>query len=139
MRATPLLLAGLGVTLAFRAGVWNIGAEGQLLVGAAAAAIVALATQRALGGMTVPLALLAGAARRCRRGRGSRRCLRQRFGVLEVISTIMLNFIAVYLIGYLVRGPMQEPTHIYPQSAALDPVAHLPRLVPGHAAPSRAR
>lgn len=130
VRATPLLLAGLGVTLAFRAGVWNIGAEGQLLVGAAAAAIVALATQHALGAMTVPVALLAGATAGAAWA-GIAALLRQRFGVLEVISTIMLNFIAVYLIGYLVRGPMQEPTHIYPQSAALDPLAHLPRLVPG--------
>ena len=130
MRATPLLLAGLGVTLAFRAGVWNIGAEGQLLVGAAAAAIVALATQRTLGGLSVPLALLASALAGAVWA-GIAALLRQRFGVLEVISTIMLNFIAVYLIGYLVRGPMQEPTRIYPQSSSLDLAAHLPRLLPG--------
>ena len=130
VRATPLLLAGLGVTLAFRAGVWNIGAEGQLLVGAAAAAVVALATQHALGALTVPVALLVGAVAGALWA-GIAAVLRQRFGVLEVISTIMLNFIAVYLIGYLVRGPMQEPTHIYPQSPSLDPLAHLPRLVAG--------
>ncbi len=130
VRAVPLMLAGLGVTLAFRAGVWNIGAEGQLLVGATAAAVIALGAPRALGVMTLPVALAGGAAAGALWA-GIAALLRQRFGVLEVISTIMLNFIAVYLVGYLVRGPLQESSHIYPQSAALDPVARLPRLLPG--------
>jgi simple sugar transport system permease protein len=57
--------------------------------------------------------------------------LRTRFHVLEVISTIMLNFVALYLVSYLVRGPMQEPTHVYPQTAAVQPAAELPRLPGG--------
>jgi simple sugar transport system permease protein len=57
--------------------------------------------------------------------------LRQRFGVLEVISTIMLNFLAQYLVGWLVRGPLQEPTHVNPQSAALPESLHLPLLLTG--------
>jgi simple sugar transport system permease protein len=57
--------------------------------------------------------------------------LRRRFGVLEVISTIMLNFVALYAVGYLVRGPLQEPLGIYPQSASLPVAARLPVLVPG--------
>ena len=130
VRATPLLLAGLAVALAFRAGVWNIGAEGQLLVGAAAAAIIGLALERTAGAGTLPIALVAGATAGAAWA-GIAAYLRRRFGVLEVISTIMLNFIAVYLVGYLVRGPMQEPTHIYPQSEALDAAVRLPRLLPG--------
>ena len=130
VRAVPLLLAGLGVTLAFRAGVWNIGAEGQLLAGATAAALIALDAPRALGALALPVALAAGAAAGAGWA-GIAALLRRRFGVLEVISTIMLNFIAVYLVGYLVRGPLQEPTHIYPQSAALDAMARLPRLLAG--------
>jgi simple sugar transport system permease protein len=130
VRATPLLLAGLGVTLAFRAGVWNIGAEGQLLVGATAAAIVALQGAHVLGAAALPVALLAGAAAGALWA-GAAAFLRQRYGVLEVISTIMLNFIAIYLVGYLVRGPLQEPTGIYPQSANIDAIARIPRLVAG--------
>jgi simple sugar transport system permease protein len=130
VRATPLILAGLGVTLAFRAGVWNIGAEGQLLVGATAATAVGLAGAPLLGVLTLPVALIAGAGAGALWA-GIAALLRQRYGVLEVISTIMLNFIAVYLVGYLVRGPMQEPTHVYPQTAALDAVARLPRFFAG--------
>lgn len=130
VRAVPLLLAGLAVSLAFRAGVFNIGAEGQLLVGAAAAAATGLAAAPSLGYGSVLLALLAGA------GAGAAWAsiaawLRHRFRVLEVISTIMLNFVALHLVGWLVRGPLQEPTRIYPQSPSLDAAARLPRLIPG--------
>src|SRR5690606_5158687 len=57
--------------------------------------------------------------------------LRRRFGVLEVISTIMLNFVALNVVGYLVRGPLQEPLRIYPQSPTLPESLHLPLLIPG--------
>ena len=130
VRATPLILTGLAVAIAFRAGVWNIGAEGQLLAGAATAAAVGLFATPALGALTVVAALAAGALA------GAlwawiAAYLRNRFGVLEVISTIMLNFVALYAVGYLVRGPLQEPTHIYPQSEPLPALAQLPRLIEG--------
>lgn len=130
VRATPLILAGLGVALAFRAGIWNIGAEGQLLVGAAAAAATALALGSSGGRVALVLALVAGAAAGALWA-GVAALLRHRLGVLEVISTIMLNFIALHLVGYLVRGPLQEPQHIYPQSSTLPTAAQLPRLVGG--------
>src|SRR6185437_7890836 len=57
--------------------------------------------------------------------------LRSRFGVLEVISTIMLNFIATYGASFLVRGPLQEPTHVYPQTSGIASGAHMPILVSG--------
>jgi len=128
VRATPLILAGLAVTLAFRAGVLNIGAEGQLLAGAAATAAFGVAFGTHLGlwiGLPLALALgaIAGAA-----WAGIAAWLRQRFGVLEVISTIMLNFLAAFGVSYLVRGPLQEPTHIYPQSSTLAPAMRLPHL-----------
>ena len=129
VRATPLILTGLAVTLAFTAGVMNIGAEGQLLSGATAAVGVSLASDR-LGWLTIPLALIAGGIA------GSAwayvpAILRRRFGVLEVISTIMMNFVALYLVGYLVRGPLQEPLRIYPQTAAIAKGAQLPIVLPG--------
>jgi simple sugar transport system permease protein len=129
VRATPVILTGLAVAIAFRAGVFNIGAEGQLLAGAAAAAAlfhvpalsanvvtpwVALIVGAAAGGLWAAIAAL----------------LRARFHVLEVISTILLNFLGLYVVGYLVRGPLQEPSHIYPQSSTIPETARLPRIWP---------
>ncbi len=130
VRATPLILSGLAVGLAFRAGVMNIGAEGQLLVGAAGAAAVGVTGGPALGVLALPAALIAGMALGALWA-AIAAWLRRRFHVLEVISTIMLNFIAIYVVGYLVRGPLQEPTRIYPQTVPLPPGARLPMLVPG--------
>jgi simple sugar transport system permease protein len=118
VRATPLILTGLAVTLAFRAGIWNIGAEGQLLAGAACVTALALAAPNAPAVLMIPLLLIVGA------GAGAlwasiAAALRRHFGVLEVISTIMLNFIAIHAVGYLVRGPLQEPLRIYPQSSEI--------------------
>ena len=130
VRATPLILAGLAVTLAFTAGVMNIGAEGQLLAGATAAVATASAFHVSIRWLALPLSLLAGGLA------GAAWAfvpawLRRRFGVLEVISTIMMNFVALYLVGYLVRGPLQEPLRIYPQSPPIPESSRLPLLIPG--------
>ena len=130
VRATPLILTGLAVTLAFTAGVLNIGAEGQLLVGAAGAVAVGVWVGQVTSWIALPVTLLAGAVA------GSAWAyvpawLRRRYGVLEVISTIMMNFVALYLVAYLVRGPLQEPLHIYPQSASVPASVRLPALVTG--------
>jgi simple sugar transport system permease protein len=130
VRMVPLALAGLAVAVAFRAGILNIGAEGQLLVGAAAATAIS----GTVGGMPwfigIPVMLVAGALA------GGlwaaiAGTLRVRFGVLEVISTIMLNFVAQYLTGWLVRGPLQEPTRVNPQSVTLAPELQMPVLLEG--------
>lgn len=130
VRAVPLVLTGLAVALAFRAGVFNIGAEGQLLAGAAAAAAVAGVAGNTPGGLVLPLMLVAGITAGGAWA-GIAAWLRHRFGVLEVISTILLNFVALHLVGFLVRGPLQEPTGIYPQTPMLEPAARLPVLIPG--------
>jgi general nucleoside transport system permease protein len=129
VRAVPLVLTGSAVALAFRGGVLNIGGEGQLLMGAAAAAAVALAvpTEPGLFPLAIAGALVAAA------GAGAiwaavAAYLRARYHVLEVISTIMLNFIAMHVVSYLVRGPLQEPTRVYPQSATLAEAFRLPRI-----------
>jgi len=129
VRATPLILAGLAVALAFRAGVWNIGAEGQLLMGAAAAAAVGLRLGGEVGILSIIPAIAAGALAGALLA-GIAGLLRARFGVLEIISTIMLNFVALHLVGYLVRGPLQEPSGLYPQSATLPVDARMPLLLP---------
>lgn len=130
VRATPLILTGLAVALAFTAGIMNVGAEGQLLAGASAATAVGVAAGRTLGPIALPLALVAG----CLAGASWAYVpawLRRRFGVLEVISTIMMNFVALYMVGYLVRGPLQEPLGIYPQSAPLPDAVRLPLMITG--------
>ena len=130
VRATPLIIAGLAVALAFRGGVFNIGAEGQLLVGAIASTAVTLALGSSPGSIVIVVALLAaGIAGALWAGIAAE--LRRRFHVLEIISTIMLNFIAIHLVSYLVRGPLQEPTRIYPQTESLPASSHLPILLPG--------
>jgi simple sugar transport system permease protein len=130
VRAIPLTIVGVGVAIAFRAGVFNIGGEGQLLVGAVAAAAVALAWSRFLGPITAPVALIASALAGGAWA-GIAAVLRARYGVLEVISTIMLNFVAANLVSYLVRGPLQEPTRVYPQTESIGDIAQLPRLWDG--------
>lgn len=130
VRATPLLMVGLAVALAFRAGVLNIGAEGQLIVGAIAASATALWLDGLPRLVLVPLMAIAGA------GAGAgwaaiAAVLRRRFGVLEVISTIMLNFVALALVSWVVRGPLQEPTRVYPQSLTFEMSARWPFLIPG--------
>lgn len=127
VRATPLILTGLAVALAFRAGVFNIGADGQFLVGASAATFVALIGRTAPSVVLLSAVLIAGAIAGAAWA-WIASILRTRFHVLEVISTIMLNFVAAYLVSYLVRGPMQEPTHIYPQTETIARAAQLPRF-----------
>jgi len=130
IRAVPLALAGLAVAVAFRAGLLNIGAEGQLLIGACVACATGAITGNAPRLLALPLMLVAGSLA----GAGWAFIaaeLRRRFGVLEVISTIMLNFIALSITSWLVRGPLQEPTHTYPQSPMLPVSQQLPMLLPG--------
>src|ERR1043165_2881242 len=129
VRSVPLILSGLSVAWAFTAGVFNIGVEGQFRVGASAAAAIGLMYP---SGSPVDLALtllagsVAGAA-----WAGIAAWLRSRFQVLEVISTIMLNFVALQLVSYLVHGPLGDPRGIYPQSPAIAASARLPQLAPG--------
>jgi general nucleoside transport system permease protein len=130
VRATPLILTGLSVALAFTAGVMNIGAEGQLLAGATATTAVAAACAPLSIWLALPLAIVAGGFAGAAWA-SVPAWLRRRFGVLEVISTIMMNFVALYLVGYLVRGPLQEPLRIYPASAAIGENARLPMLIGG--------
>ncbi len=131
--ATPLLLVGLGVAIAFRGGVINIGGEGQLIVGALAATAAALYLP--LPGLLLLLAaliagVLGGAVWGAVPG-----LLKAQLGVNEILSTIMMNQIAIQLANYLLRGPMIDPKEVeagtrIAQSALLPADAWLMRLVP---------
>lgn len=129
-QATPLILTGLGVLFAFRCGVWNIGAEGQLYMGAAAATATALHLKGLPAALHVPVTLLAGFVAGAIWGAipGWLRGVR---GVNEVISTLMMNYIAINFVSWLVRGPLQETTRYYPQSDLLPDSAILPVILPG--------
>ena len=129
VKACPLLFTGLAVMIALRAGLWNIGAEGQLLLGALAAAWVG----QYLPAFPSPLAIVIVMVVSLSAGllwAGCAAYLRQKHGVNEVISTIMLNFVAVYLVSYGVHGPLMEVAGQYPQTDPLPAVATLPRLFP---------
>jgi simple sugar transport system permease protein len=130
VRATPLILAGLAVAVAFQGGVLNIGAEGQLLIGACTSTAISLNLGNLLGPATIVIALVVGALAGAVWAAIAAE-LKNRFHVLEVISTIMLYFVALYLISFLVRGPLQEPTHVYPQTSSIPQYAQLPIILEG--------
>ncbi len=133
VKATPLLLVGLGICIAFRGGVINIGGEGQMILGALAATIVGLVMPDAPGLLVVPLAMIAGFLGGALWG-GIPGYLKARFNVNEILSTIMMNVIAVQLMNLLLRGPMidvdQPSAARIPQTVRLSPAFDLPRLVP---------
>jgi general nucleoside transport system permease protein len=135
VRAVPLTLIALGVAISFRSGILNIGAEGQMQVGILASTAVALGFPRLPGPVLLPLSLLAGAAAGAAWG-GIAGWLRARLDVNEILSTVMLNYIAAQLYTFLLRGPMIDPDELMtgsgtPQSMRLPRAAWLDRLVPG--------
>jgi simple sugar transport system permease protein len=126
-RAIPLILIGLGIGLSFRAGALNIGAEGQFYAGAVAATWVGTSVGAWPRGLAIPAVLLAGFAAGFLWAFGPT-ILRLHFGVLEVISTLLLNFVAEAGVSWMVQGPLQESSHVYPQSNPLPLAARLPGL-----------
>ncbi len=127
IRATPLVFTGLSVAVAFRCGIFNIGAEGQFVAGMLGATVTALALPPLPQGVAVALTLLGGALFGLLWALPPA-LLKLRRSVPEVISTIMLNFLAVYLVQYLVRGPMRDPQSVDDWSRRLPPFTRLPRL-----------
>ena len=131
VKSCPLIVTGLAVALAFRAGLWNIGVEGQLVGGAVLAVFFATRTPHLPSIIGVPATLLAAATGGALIA-GIAAILKLERGVDEVISTIMLNFIVLGVVGYLVHGPLMESSGNYPQSDALPTFARLPRLFSGY-------
>ena len=125
--STPILLTGTAVALAFRGGYWNIGAEGQLLVGAIAAAAVGQ-----IAGMPqvlqVPLIILGGALGGAVWALGPA-LLRVRFGIDEVVTTLLLNPVALLLVNALLHGPWRDPVSGFPESPRIVDAAEFPQLL----------
>ena len=127
-QTTVFIFAGAGLAIAFRAGLFNIGAEGQLVAGALCAA-VAGAQLHFPAAIEVVVCVLAGAAGGAIWA-SIAGILRARYGASEVITTIMLNYIAALGANFLVAGPLRGSAFA-PETAAIDPAAMLPPLVPG--------
>jgi simple sugar transport system permease protein len=134
VKATPLLLVGLGICIAFRGGVINIGGEGQMIIGAIVATWIGIWLAGSPAWIIIPLAMLAGFAGGAVWG-GIPGVLKAYFNVNEILSTIMMNAIAVQAMNFLLRGPMIDPVQLerassIPQTARLDEAFHFPRWVP---------
>jgi ABC-type uncharacterized transport system permease subunit len=128
-KTTPLLLGSLAVLLGLRAGVFNIGVDGQIYAGAVAATGVAFLLAGLPRGFAVPAVLLAGMVGGAVLG-AIPGLLRARWGVSEIFVTVMLNFIAVFLVEYLSTGPWNDPTAGEAITRAIPPGATLPWLLP---------
>src|SRR6202048_921727 len=134
LKATPLALCGLGLALGFSANVWNIGAEGQLTLGAICGGGVALYWGTLLGPLALPVILLAGIA-----GGAAWAAipayLRTRFNTSEILVSLMLVYIAQLLLTYLLHGVWRDPEGFnFPQSRAFDERILLPLLYDGQRA-----
>lgn len=128
VKATPLILAGLGVAVAFRTGFFNIGAEGQLYMGGLAATTVALFLPGVPGFLRVVPAVLAAFVA------GGvwaflPALLKSTLGISETINTIMFNYIALMIVGIAIRGPLQDTTDYQPQSMLIGESGTLPILI----------
>ncbi len=127
VEATPYIFAGLAVALGFKCGLFNIGVEGQLAMGSMAAAIVGAQFTSLPLLLHLPLALLAGILGGALWG-AIPGFLRARTGAHEVITTIMLNYIAIRLTDYLIKGPFRDRGSSAPRTPFISPSAELPYL-----------
>ena len=130
VRATPLILTGVACAVAFRARIWNIGAEGQLFAGAIAAYLASLMLAGMPGLILIPALFVAGAIGGALYG-GLAGYLRARFSVNEVLTTVMLNYVMIYLLSFLLTGPWRSPDTFFQQSAKIVNGSQLPNLIPG--------
>lgn len=127
--ATPLILTGLAVAFAFRGGLFNIGGEGQLYMGTFLCAWVGFSLRNMPAVMMVPICILAAALGGALWGVVPG-VLKARFGVHEVINTIMLNFVAMLTTNFLVNHVYKEPGQMIPQTSEIAPSAWIPRMAP---------
>ncbi len=131
VKATPLLLIALGLSVCFRSNVWNIGAEGQFVMGAACAGSVALLATPSTGLWIVPALLLAGVVGGMLWA-GITALLRDRFNANEILVSLMLVYVAIMALSFLVHGPLKDPGGFnFPQSKTFDAVTRIPRLMTG--------
>ncbi|MDO8903083.1 ABC transporter permease [Hydrogenophaga sp.] len=131
VKATPLLIIALGLAVCFRSNVWNIGAEGQFVIGAVCAAGVALMADKSSGSAFFVLVLLAGVLGGMFWA-GITALLRDRFNANEILVSLMLVYVGIQVLNYLVYGPWKDPAGFnFPQSKTFESAAQMPRLMTG--------
>lgn len=128
LKATPILIIALGLTIAFRARVWNIGAEGQYHLGALLAGVVALTQPQLPAIALIPAMMLAGLVGGLLWSAVAGWLLLKR-GVNLIIGTLMLNYIGILLVQYVARSPLRDPNGFLPETARFVAAAQLPRLL----------
>ena len=132
VKATPLVLIAVGLSLCYLANAWNIGAEGQFLIGAITGAWLAVATHGTGAGFWVLPAMLVLGALGGAAYALIPALLKVRFGASEILTSLMLVYVAELLLDYLVRGPWRDPKGFnFPTTAEFDPVAAMPTLIEG--------
>ena len=127
VETTPYILGGLAVALGFKGGLFNIGVEGQIIMGSLFSAVVGFAVTGLPGIIHAPLALLAGVIGGALWG-AIPGFLRAKTGAHEVITTIMLNYVAIRLVDYLIKGPFRDTSSSAPRTPFIQPSAELPYL-----------
>jgi general nucleoside transport system permease protein len=131
VKATPLLIIALGLAVCFRANVWNIGAEGQYIMGAIFAGGVALLADKTTGGWIVLPIILAGVAGGMLWA-GITALLRDKFNANEILVSLMLVYVAVQVLSYMVGGPWMDPKGFnFPQTQTFEAATRIPRLFSG--------
>jgi general nucleoside transport system permease protein len=132
VKATPLVMIAIGLSLCYIANVWNIGAEGQFIVGAVAGSWLAVRTNgTGAGHWVLPAMLLLGALGGALYALIPAIC-KVRFGASEILTSLMLVYVANFGMDYLVRGPWRDPNGLnFPTTAEFDPVATVPSLIDG--------
>jgi len=130
IRATPLLLISIGLATVFKARIWNIGAEGQFYVGGMVTAILSILLKDAPPSLAFPVIVLVA-------GLGGAlwalppAILKATYGINEVITTLMFNYVAIYLVSYLLHGPFRDPVSMFPETETINPALWAPIVVQG--------
>jgi simple sugar transport system permease protein len=132
VKATPLVMIAVGLSLCYTANVWNIGAEGQFVIGAVAGGWLAVKTHGTdAGHWVLPAMLVLGAAAGALYALIPALC-KVRFGASEILSSLMLVYVADLMLDYLVRGPWRDPAGLnFPTTAEFDPAATMPVMIAG--------
>ncbi|MEJ8850367.1 ABC transporter permease [Variovorax rhizosphaerae] len=131
VKATPLLIIALGLAVCFRSNVWNIGAEGQFVIGAICSSFVAVLADKSTGPWIVPAIILAGVLGGMAWA-AIAAVLRDKFNANEILVTLMMVYIAILVLGYVVAGPLKDPAGFnFPQSKPFDVITQIPRLMKG--------
>ena len=130
-RATPLIFTGLAVAVAFRAKLWNIGAEAQLYIGGVVTVVLGTGALPLPAFLLIPIIMVAAMAAGALLLLGPA-VLKTRFGVDEVVTTLLLNFIVLLFVSMLLEGPLKDPMGLgWPQSPKVIAEAQLPRIIQG--------